>query len=494
MITDPQGYIVQVNRVFCDITGYSPNEVLGQKPSVLRSGLHDKQFYQNMWLEIANIGRWQGEIQNRRKNGELYQELLSISAIYNQNSEVTQYVGIFTDITEQRQMEVQLRQAQKMEAIGTLVGGIAHDFNNTLAAIQGNLHLAKVYNKDNPAVAAKLEVMEQLGKHTGQTIQQLLTFARKNSVKLNTVSLLDLFYRLQNLVDSFVPENIEFEIAVCHQPLFVIGDENQLQQIMLNLFNNACAAVLDVKHPLIKCSLEEFAPDGNFLYAHPEFGQGQLAHIIVADNGAGIDQQHLPHIFEPFYTTKKGGKGTGLGLSMVYGAIQTHKGIIDVDSKVGKGTTIHIYLPTVTANVTGEENTVGDIAPTEQQYTVLLVDDNNHVRDTYAEALESLGFKVIVADNGMDAITQFNNNSDHIDLAVCDIVMPRMGGFQAVSQMRLKRSNLPAIFMTGYDPETTIPPDLRNNSNILNKPFSIIKMVELIQRMLEDNNATKKNQ
>ena len=390
-------------------------------------------------------------------------------------------------------MEVQLRQAQKMEAIGTLVGGIAHDFNNTLAAIQGNLHLAKVYNKDNSAVAAKLDVMEQLGKHTGQTIQQLLTFARKSSVKLNTVSLLDLFYRLQTLVDSFVPENIGFEIAVCSQALFVNGDENQLQQIMLNLFNNACAAVTDVKNPLIKSSLSLFNADHEFSQAHPELGQGQLAHIRVADNGCGIAPQHLPHIFEPFYTTKKGGKGTGLGLSMAYGAIQTHKGIIEVNSQPGKGTEINIYLPTVTGEVTDEEYVTGKVSPIEQQYTVLLVDDNNHVRDTYSEALEGLGYAVVVADNGMDAIDKYSKNSDRIDLAVCDIVMPKMGGFQAVSQMRLKRADLPAIFMTGYDPETTIPLDLRNNSNILNKPFSITKMVEMIQQMLDDENATKTN-
>jgi len=489
MITDPKGYIVQVNHVFCDITGYTLDEVKGRKPSILKSGSHDKQFYQKLWSDIENNGSWQGEIQNRRKNGELYQELLSISAIYNKNRQITQYVGIFTDITEQRQMEDQLRQAQKMEAVGTLVGGIAHDFNNTLAAIQGNLHLAKVYNKDNAAVAAKLDVIEQLGKHTGQTIQQLLTFARKSSVKLNTISLQDLFYRLQQLVDSFVPENITFRLNICTQPLYVNGDENQLQQVMLNLFNNACGAVSDVQQPEVKCSLEAFVPNEKFIQSHPEIKRGQLAHITVTDNGCGIDKQHLPHIFEPFYTTKQGGKGTGLGLSMVYGAIKTHSGVIDPESQLGKGTTIHMYLPTVVAEETGEEVPLEEIAKTEQKHTVLLVDDNVHVRNTYAEALESLDYIVVTADNGIDAVAQFEKNIDHIDLVVCDIVMPIMGGFQAVSKMRKKNNELPAIFMTGYDPDTAIPGDLRDNSQILKKPFSIIKMVESIQYMLSNKKS-----
>jgi len=486
LITDADAKIIKVNRVFCEITGYTANAVLGRKPSLLRSGHHDNNFYIQLWSELKKSGEWQGEIWNRRKNGELYQELLSISAIYDKNGAVQQYVGIFTDLTEQRRLEEQLRQSQKLEAIGTLVGGIAHDFNNTLAAIQGNVDLARLFVADSQAVSSKLDDIERLGEHSAEIIQQLLTFSRKRLVKMAPISLNLLFSQQQRIVKSFIPENIEFNLQLCEEPLTVMGDMPQLQQVLLNLFNNSRDALVGCVVPQIDCRCKFFEADSEFLKKHPELETHRLAHILVRDNGDGISEEDLPHIFEPFFTTKEVGKGTGLGMSMVYGSMQTHRGVIEVESIKQQGTSVHLYLPLVDAVEQPMRNNEKTEHSPSDDLTILLVDDNENVRETYSEALKSQGYNVVTAYDGQNAIECFEQLGQSIDLVVSDIVMPRMGGFQAIVQMQEKRPDLPVIFITGYDPETNVPLELRDKCLVICKPFSLRSLIDLIQEVLVD--------
>jgi len=484
MVTDKSAAIKAVNPAFTKITGYTADEVIDQNPKILGSGEHDDRFFADMWKSLALTGSWKGELWNRRKNGELFKELLSISAILDTNDQVSQYVGIFADITEQHRLEEQLRQSQKMEAIGTLVGGIAHDFNNTLAAIQGNLYLAKMNIADNPAVEEKLEVIEKLGVHSAEIIQQLLTFARKGHVKMVPISLNSMFAGMLRITKSYIPENIHLKFSICEQPLFVKGDVSQLQQVVLNLITNSRDALVNISDPQIECHLTTFIADKLFLNAHPNFQTNQLACIMVKDNGVGISSEHLKQVFDPFFTTKDIGKGTGLGMSMVYGAIQTHGGFINLQSKPNKGTTVYIYLPQISAeqNNLPASNTLPDFS--ENQFTLLLVDDNQNVRDVYAEAIESLGYRVVTASTGREAVQVFDSQSDFIHLVISDIVMPDMDGFQALEIMRVLQPNLPVIFITGYDPETSIPKALRDNSYLLSKPFDMSDLMFVIQHML----------
>ena len=489
MVTDHSAAIQVVNPAFTQISGYEAAEVMGKNPNILSSGEHEPAFFGAMWQSLQESGSWKGEIWNKRKNGELYQALLSISAIYDDNHNVTRYVAIFSDITEQRRLEDQLKQSQKMEAIGTLVGGIAHDFNNTLAAIQGNLYLAQKYNQGNEAVSTKLDVIDQLGKHSAKIIQQLLTFARKGNVQMAPISLNTLFAGLERLTRSFIPENIAFDIKTSDQPLTVKGDMTQLQQIMLNLFNNAVDAVADKAQPQVECRLEAMSADDLFMREHPWLESNQLAHIHVHDNGCGIPEENLQHIFEPFFTTKEVGKGTGLGMAMVYGSIQTHHGAIDIESKPDEGTSIHLYLSRVQTQADKVPETTSKEHKLHNTRSVLLVDDYINVRDTYAEALASMGYQVITANDGLDALACFEQHGDNIDIVVSDIVMPKMSGFHAVERMRMQRPELPVIFMTGYDPQTNVPGNLRANSQMLSKPFSIVELAEQIQQMLNPGNA-----
>ncbi len=391
--------------------------------------------------------------------------------------------GTDQDITEQKQFEEQFYQAQKMEALGTLVGGIAHDFNNILAGITGNIYLVKKYVQTTSEVQEKLDTIEMLAFRSANLIRQLLTFARKDKVSMQPLPLSTFLKETLKFLCASMPENIDIQSDISAEPVIIKGDATQIHQILMNLMNNARDAVVDVDHPYIKIKLETTTIE-DVSAKPPGLKEGRYAHLSVEDNGCGIPEDEIEHLFEPFFTTKEAGKGTGLGLSMVFGAIQTHHGWVDVDSKRGKGSLFHVYLP-VEEDESAAMDSSAEEPVTGHGETILLVDDEHYVIETGRLVLESLGYKVLEARNGLEAVEVFQANRDVVELVVMDLVMPTMSGVKAVEGIRKIVPDVKVLYCTGYDKDEALPKDISSGVFVLSKPYNVESFSKAVREQLD---------
>lgn len=489
VITNRDAVIEYINPAFTKITGYEPEELIGKTPAILKSTAQDPVFYKELWETITRGDVWHGTLIDKKKDGSFYPAMMSVAPIHNDEGEITHYVSLQQDVTEYKRLEQQFLQAQKMESIGTLVGGIAHDFNNILAAVLGNIHLARVKKSDPEVVDTKLENVEKLSNRAAEMIRQLLTFSRNDMVELKKIPLTPFVKEGFKLAKSAIKENIECVLDVCSENLTVVADATQLQQVIMNLLNNARDAVADAKKPKISCSLQAFEATDSFVEKHPDFNGRTLAKITISDNGCGIQEEHLNKVFEPFFTTKGVGEGTGLGLSMVFGAIQNYGGIVEVESQVGKGTSFHLYLPV-------EEEKPG---PVDQEETtisqgdgelLLLVDDEDDIRYTTQELLNSLGYETLEAADGKKALEIYSANRERVGLVISDVVMPKMGGVDLMKAVHQLDDKVPFIFMTGYDMGHLLESEELETNRIISKPFTVEKLSKMIHQVLKGDEAS----
>ncbi len=482
-ITDQNGLIEYVNPAFTNITGYSADEAIGKTPHLFRDESYE-MLAKDIRHVIAKGETWQGKIIEKKKDGSNYPTMLTISPIRNELGKITHHVGVHEDLSKLQEMEERFYQAQKMEAVGTLVGGIAHDFNNMLAGITGNLYLARKAAKEQFQITEKLGRIETLTARAADMIKQLLTFANKDMVQKHTVPLTPFLKETLKLHQVSVPESISLNLDILDN-LQVSADITQMQQVLLNLISNARDALAGVENPRIDIRLAQFTADAAFQRKHGAYSHTEYAHLSVSDNGHGIAEEHLAHIFEPFYSTKDVGKGTGLGLSMVFGSLKSHNGFIEIESTENGGTTFHIYLPLLLGAL---EDQVSKREETHsgRGETILLVDDEVDVLETIGEVLHSLGFQVLTAEDGEAALTLFAENSQQIDIILTDIVMPKSGGFQLAEKAREIKPEVPIIFATGYDKKLAIgfEHDLQHTET-LNKPFTIELLTQTIRKLLD---------
>ncbi len=484
IITDRNAVIEYVNPAFTTITGYQAEEAIGNTPAMLKSDAQDPRFYREMWKAISAGHVWRGTLIDRRKDGSFYPALMSVAPIHDESGEITHFTSLQQDMTEYNKLEEQFLQSQKMEAIGTLVGGIAHDFNNMLAALHGNIFLAKRKLDDAVLVGEKLEKMEGLSQRAAEIVSQLLTFARKDRVEMQPISLNEFLKEGLKLAQSAIPENIRFIKDITDEQITVKGDATQLQQVLMNLLNNARDAVADVDRPIIKTSMDSFEPTQEFRNKYPEVGNGPLIYLSVQDNGRGISSEMIDKVMEPFFTTKGVGQGTGLGLAMVYGSIQSHGGALEIESESGQGTTVHIYLPLI-AEQQPELSEVDTESLAGQGESILLVDDDPMLIETVGEVLENLGYLVIKARDGEVALEYYREHQNEIDMVLSDVVMPVMGGLELVKGIRGLGSEMPVILMTGYDfSGKTEEVEQLNHCALLNKPVDLAKLSQLMRQMI----------
>jgi len=489
IITDIHGIIEYVNPSFEKITGYTSQEVIGKTPAILSSGKQDALWYKDLWSNIKNGESWAGQHLNRRKDGSEYEEFMSISPIRDDEGHITHFVSVQRDMSEEKQLEKQLFQAQKLEAVGTLAGGLAHDFNNTLAGILGNTYLLKKnIDNENKKALSRVEVIETLSLKSAELIKQLLSFSRQQSSDKKQVLLVPFIQETSKLIEASIPDNIKYSVDFSKgDGLAVNVDVIQLQQVITNMVNNARDAMSTTEQGSIQISI--------YKKHHGDILQSILSHLIcsgddvcvisIEDTGTGISKENIEKVFEPFFSTKALDKGTGLGLAMSYGIIKEHGGYIHVDSVVGKGTRFEIYLSAVDEKEKTVELDFSLITLNGIGRTVMIVDDNTTLRLSITEIMEGFGFKVIQAYDGSQAIELYKEYEKDIDLILMDIVMPNLGGIAAANKIRESHRTIPILFMTAYDPnESTADVAWMPKSDMLTKPFDPLCLQQKIAQLL----------
>jgi PAS domain S-box-containing protein len=397
---------------------------------------------------------------------------------------VTGLIGVATDVTERRRLEDQLRQSQKMEAIGRLAGGVAHDFNNLLAAIQGHAELMLGQLAPGAPLHRSASEVHKAAARGALLTRQLLTFSRKEVVAPRALDMNLVTAEMENMLRRLIGEHIELVISLAGVPLRARCDRGQLEQVILNLALNARDAMPDggkVSIDVAAAEVEEGAAA-----THPGARPGPHVALTVSDTGCGMDDQTRSHLFEPFFTTKAAGKGTGLGLSTVYGIVQRAGGHVRVKSEPGQGSTFIVCLPRVEELAPAEEP-VGVAAPVlHGAETVLVAEDEDAVRSMVREALEARGYRVLVARNGVEALEMARRYGDYIDLLLTDVVMPQMNGAELAQRLSHMRPGLRVLFVSGYTDDAVIRHGvLEARTAFLQKPFSLDVLARTVREVLD---------
>ncbi|WP_328758788.1 PAS domain-containing sensor histidine kinase [Geomonas diazotrophica] len=399
--------------------------------------------------------------------------LVTFSPVFD-GDRVERVACLIKDVSERKLLEEQLRQSQKMEAVGTLAGGIAHDFNNILTVIAGYASLIQINTEESETAAMAGEIMISVERAAEMT-RSLLAFSRKQEVHLETVDLNQVVAELHKSLSRLISEEIELVVRVCGEELCCLADRGQLEQVLINLAVNARDAmpgggVLDISTGVAE-------PEGEDLPA------GRCAVITVSDNGTGMDKEVQERVFEPFFTTKEVGKGTGLGLSSSYGIIKKHNGAIRMQSAPGAGTSFSIYLPLSGERPCRERGDAGGRCGAGSG-TVLLVEDEETVRNMTRLLLERHGYRVLTACNGQEALELFRQNLGSVQLMLSDVVMPRMNGRELCERVRQLAPGLPVIFMSGYPADVMSEKGIGGGGAYLQKPVKPEELLGALRQAL----------
>ncbi len=485
IMADEERVIITANQpALRDVFGYELSDVSGE---ITRRLYADDEGFASTGKEIFDkhdvlVGRIM-EVDFRKKDGTIFTGELYALKMLNRVGVSTGNIGIIRDIAARKTLEKQLLQAQKMESIGTLAGGVAHDFNNFLTAIVGFGHLVKMkLNEGDPAGHYVDQILSATERAANLT-QSLLAFSRKQIISPKAINLNKIVENINKLLRRLIGEEIELNVSVAKEDLIINADYVQIEQILMNLTSNAKDAMPDGGTLLIAVTRVVF--DNEYVNNHGYGAPGPFALISVSDTGIGMDKETKDKIFEPFFTTKEPGKGTGLGLAMVYGIVKQHNGYINIYSELSKGTTFKIYFPLFKEEV--EETGQVEIAPLSGgTETVLVAEDDESARTMAKTVLEEYGYKVIEAVDGNDAVRQYGENKETIQLLILDVIMPKKNGKAVLDEIKRETPDIKAIFTSGYTADIIHKKGiLEEELNFISKPFSPQELLKKVRDILD---------
>jgi len=481
VITDPDGRAQYVNSKYTEVSGHTLEDILDREIEVLRNGHPDAASFDSLWATVRAGGEWRGELPTTRPDGSTVWESVKVSCLRSPNGEITNYLCLREDVSERKKLEHELRQAQKMESLGTLAGGIAHDFNNLLAIINGYAEFCQMGPQEPAVLQKSLREIHRAAMRASGLVRQILTFSRKHEVHFAPFDLNQLARDLVHLLSETFPRTVSIQLELFDRLPPLLADQNQMQQIVLNLCVNARDAmptggmITLSTRTIAGASLRKLGADPARNYAW----------LTVTDTGCGMSPEVRQRIFEPFFTTKGVNHGTGLGLAVVYGIVVAHQGFIDVESKVGVGSSFHVYLPLAPATAV-----IADVATNSEfpggTESLLIVDDEESLRSLLAASLSQKGYHALTAASGIEAIELISDPTRPLDAVLLDLNMPGATGFDVMKIIRLCRPNLPVIVISGHLTSAVRTEFERlGQSQFVEKPYKLDELGRNLRQLLD---------